>query len=237
MTPGPTRVGITVSSRFDPDGPITPGIEAYCESIATVGGVPVVLPPQTEVASVIRRVDALVLSGGGDVHPDRFSQPFDERTRNLDERRDEFEWELLRTTLAAGRPVLGICRGAQLLNVFLGGTLHLDLDSDRPGSLQHASSGDVEAHHTVVTRPGSALSQIIGIGPLEVNSFHHQSVRTTGAGLIDTAWAADGVCEALEHVELPFVTGVQWHPERLDIAHPSRRLFGALAAAASMPIA
>ena len=146
--------------------------------------------------------DALVLPGGGDLQPWRYGQR-NTASRGMEPERDAAEWELLRRF--SGRPVLGICRGMQVINVFYGGTLHQDL----PG---HSAIGGHDRFHPVKLLPGVFKGSCGGCRA--VNSAHHQGVDQLGQGLCAAAWAEDGVIEAIVHARLP-VWGVQWHPERM----------------------
>ncbi|WP_300636674.1 gamma-glutamyl-gamma-aminobutyrate hydrolase family protein [uncultured Oscillibacter sp.] len=160
--------------------------------------------------------DALLLPGGGDLEPWRYGQG-NAASRGLEPERDEAEFQLLQEFTAAGKPVLGVCRGLQAINVFFGGTLVQDI----PG---HGAWEDGDRVHGVRTAP-SPLGALCG-GSLAVNSAHHQAADRLGGGLQAVQWAGDGVVEALCHRRLP-VWAVQWHPERLRDRSLGRRLMGA----------
>ena len=162
------------------------------------------------------RWDALLLPGGGDLEPWRYGQA-DAASRNLEPERDEAELRLLQDFTAAGKPVLGVCRGLQAVNVFFGGTLAQDV----PG---HGAWAGGDRTHGVRSAP-SPLGDLLG-GRGAVNSAHHQAADRLGSGLRAAQWAEDGVVEALFHERLP-VWAVQWHPERLGDPVPGRRLIGA----------
>lgn len=149
--------------------------------------------------------DGLVLPGGGDLNPARYGAAL-ENCRNVDEHRDEEELALVSRFIAWRRPVLGICRGLQVLNVALGGTLLQHVEG-------HGMVNGADGIHATCTEEGSFLEEIYG-GCFAVNTAHHQALGRLGKGLQAVQWAADGVVEAVEHEELP-VWGVQWHPERL----------------------
>ena len=153
-----------------------------------------------------RDADGLLLPGGGDVAPERYGQK-NFASRGIDLGRDALELFLIEQFLGEGRPILGICRGMQVLNVFFGGTLLQDI----PGHGQ-AGTGTDRLHRTVVI--DSELKRLYGKGQMIVNSAHHQAVDQLGKGLRAVQWSADGSVEAIEHATLP-VWGVQWHPERL----------------------
>ncbi len=182
-------------------------------------------------------LDGLVLAGGGDVHP-AFScydsPPNTAKLREVDRPRDEFEIELCRAAVRRGLPVLGICRGAQVLGVALGGSLIWDIEEQVEGGGHHEKRGPrSEARHWIDIAVDTQLAAILGQGRIEVNSAHHQANGTLGEGLRVAARSLDGVIEAIELARAGFVIGVQWHPERLPNAVHSRRLFRAFVTAAS----
>ncbi|AUA10147.1 gamma-glutamyl-gamma-aminobutyrate hydrolase family protein [Streptomyces sp. SID8382] len=193
----------------------------YHRLVQRAGGLAAMLPPDEDpaaAAGVVSRLDGLVISGGPDVEPVRYGAEVDPRTGPPARERDAWELALIDAALASGTPLLGICRGHQLLNVALGGTLlqHLDGHSGTPG---------VFDHHEVKPVPGTLLAGILP-DPVTVPTFHHQSVAQLGKGLTPSAHAADdGTVEA---VELPdaeaLVLGVQWHPEAGDDVRIMRAL-------------
>ena len=172
----------------------------------------------------------VVIGGGAHVEPSRYAQqPSIEYV--YDEQRDEFEWRVLQAVMQCGLPVLGICRGAQLLNVFRGGTLYQNLPEDIPGL--HLRRHVLARKHVSIA-PGSLLARLMRVQEVRVNSLHEQGIRELGRGLRISARDADGVVQAIES-ELPethFVLGVQWHPEYLLAHPPHRRLFQELVRAA-----
>lgn len=182
----------------------------YENAVANAGGEPCsfYLPP------VDGSYDALLLAGGGDIAPERFGQA-DAGSTDIDPARDEVEFALTRLYLAAGKPILGICRGHQVLNVVLGGTLIQDIGD--PLHLFHTwKEGAPDRLHPVHTCEGSFLYDMYG-PVFPVNSFHHQAVDRLGEGLKAAAWSESGLVEALEHTTLP-VRSLQWHPERMSYA-------------------
>jgi len=170
-----------------------------------------------------------MLTGGTDVNPARYGERPEKETQPPDDKRDEFESMLLRHALSdACIPVLAICRGMQLFNVFHGGTLVQHLN---PAELHQVKQKDAVAH-TVRVTPRTRLAEILGAGEHEVNSRHHQAVGRVGDGLVVAAVAKDGVIEALEKPQGPFAIAVQWHPEdRILISASDRRLFEAFSEA------
>jgi putative glutamine amidotransferase len=207
---------------------------AYLHAVQQAGGVPVVLPPQLSAASLgrlVRGLDGLLLTGGGDIDPAVFGEAPHPSVLEVAPARDTFELSAVRIALERRLPVLAICRGAQLVNVALGGTLFQDVASDPGTPLQHSQEEPRgRPTHAVQVKAGSRLAETLGTDELEVNSMHHQAVKTLGAGLVAVAWSPDQIVEGIELTDSSrLVLGVQWHPEEL-VAHsePARRLFAAL---------
>jgi putative glutamine amidotransferase len=215
--------------------------EAYLAAVRAAGGLPVVLAPLAtpeEIAATLDAVDGLLFTGGRDVDPRHFGEAVLNETVELEPDRDAFELPLIRGALARDLPVLAICRGCQVLNVALGGSLWQDLPAQRPGDLVHRQRAPRDAvTHAVHIRAGSLLAAVAGEGvaddTLQANTFHHQAVRDVAEGLVAVGYAADGMVEAVEAPDHAFVLGVQWHPESLAPRRPEhRRLFQALVEAA-----
>ncbi len=210
----------------------------YLRAVQEAGGVPVLLPPQLDepaVDALMAAADGLLLTGGGDVDPARFGEAPHPTCYDVAPRRDTVETRAVERALDRGIPVLAICRGIQVLNVALGGSLYQDIASEPGSPIAHGQKAPRDQPtHRVAVKPGSRLAETLGADEVEVNSMHHQSVRALGRGLVEVAWAPDGIVEGLEMPDSSrFVLGVQWHPEEL-IAHsePARRLFSALVGAA-----
>jgi putative glutamine amidotransferase len=203
---------------------------AYVEQVARAGGRPVVLPPVGDPSGALDRLDALVLSGGGDLNPSSYGAVPHERTGYVREFRDEAELALVRRAWADGLPLLGICRGAQVLNVALGGTLHQHVP-DVVGDDRHSLAPGRYNRFPVTVAPHSRLATALGAETVTVSHYHHQAADRLGTGLTATAWSDDGLVEAVEATHRPFALGVQWHPEVDE--DPS--LFTALVAAARRP--
>lgn len=188
----------------------------YVQQVRSAGGVPVVLPPappdpcDDEVAALLDRVDGLVLSGGADVEPARYGAVPHARAQPVRADRDGTELALARMAHRRDLPVLGVCRGMQVLAVAAGGTLEAHLP-DRIGTDAHSPGPAVYGTHGVRLRPGSVLQTVLG-DHVQVASYHHQGVATH-PGLQASGWADDGVLEALEDPAARFRVGVQWHPE------------------------
>jgi putative glutamine amidotransferase len=196
---------------------------AYVEAVTKAGGRAVLLPPDDLDADVLGRLDGLVLSGGADVDPDLYGEPREPLT-DTRPARDAAEMLLARAALAADMPVLGVCRGIQILAVAAGGRLHQHLP-DLLGHEKHRPAPGVYGTHEARFAEGSVIAGLMG-DDLEINCYHHQGVADTGT-LAATGWAEDGVIEAVEDPLRRFVLGVQWHPEVIR----DKRLFGALIAA------
>ncbi|MHC9293373.1 gamma-glutamyl-gamma-aminobutyrate hydrolase family protein [Mycobacterium sp. LTG2003] len=205
--------------------------QIYFNGVNLAGGIALLLPPQPvddEVADrVVDRVDGLVITGGPDVDPARYGQAPHPSTNEPAHDRDEWEFALLSGALRRGIPVLGVCRGAQVLNTALGGTLHQHLP-DVIGHTHHQKGDAIFGTSAVRTVAGTKLAELIGESS-DAQCYHHQAIDRLGDGLVVSARDADGVIEAVELPGDGFVLGVQWHPEeRLD----DLRLFTAIVEAA-----
>jgi putative glutamine amidotransferase len=209
----------------------------YVRAIARAGGVPVVLPPlpQGSVPSLLAPLAGVCLSGGPDLDPSAYGASPSPDLGPIEPALDQFELAVARHADALGLPILGICRGAQALNVARGGTLHQHLPAVTDNSVVHRQSapGWTETHRVDVA-PASCLAYVLGTQTIAANSFHHQAVADLGRGLHAVAWAPDGTIEAIEGDGERFVLGVQWHAETLDQPEgPHVKLFEALVREAS----
>ena len=211
---------------------------AYLHAVQQAGGVPVLLPPQLSSASMRRLADdlqGLLLTGGGDMDPALFGETPHATLYDVAPSRDTLETSVLHVALGRGLPVLAVCRGLQVLNVALGGSLHQDVGTDPGTQMPHSQKEPRDQPtHKVKLTPGCRLATTLGADELEVNSMHHQAIKRLGRGLTAVAWAPDQIVEGAEIGDPSrFVLGVQWHPEEL-VGHsePARRLFAALVAAA-----
>jgi putative glutamine amidotransferase len=207
----------------------------YTDMVAAAGGLPVLLPPLPGVTGALSRLDGLVLSGGGDLEPAIYGAARDPACGPANPDRDNAEIALARLALAADLPVLGICRGLQVINVVRGGTLHQHLP-DLLGHGGHSPDPGGYGSHKVSVAPAARLAEALGRTEAAVPTHHHQAIDALGAGLVATAWTDDGVIEAIEFGagEDPagdgrFMVAVQWHPEVGD----DPGLFDALIAAAA----
>ncbi|MFC4354765.1 gamma-glutamyl-gamma-aminobutyrate hydrolase family protein [Chryseomicrobium palamuruense] len=199
----------------------------YVRAIEEVGGCAIYLPGSFD-ENLLETIHGFVLTGGGDIDPFHFEEAPLPGLGEVNGARDVRELELLNKLTSLRKPVLGICKGMQMLNVASGGTIYQDLYSMEGRSfLQHkAKRPRHEAHHEVNVVPGSFLAKWIGSSVLAVNSFHHQAVHRLGDDMVVSADASDGVVEAIEHKVYPWY-GVQWHPETMVSCPHSRTLFAA----------
>ncbi len=216
----------------------------YVEAVLRAGGTPVLFPVtagQEKISRLLDRVDGLMLTGGGDVDPAEYGEDKLACCGACSAPRDAMEFPLCREALARRMPVLAICRGLQVLNCVLGGTLYQDLAEQFGTALSHPRyEVPADPVHTVDVQPGTLLSSVTGEGSLGVNSRHHQGIKEPGKGLRISASSPDGLIEAVELPGDPFVLGVQWHPESLSGRYPEhQRLFDAFvrACAGSQPSA
>lgn len=192
--------------------------EAYVQAVEEAGGLPLPVPYTGAAGALpwLELIDGLILSGGGDVDPFYFGEEPLPGCGEVDPRRDAFELELARGALRRRLPILGICRGLQVLNIAAGGDIYQDIYRQVPGCLKHRQDAPRwAATHGVEVREGTRLARLLGTGSLRVNSFHHQAVRRVAPGLVVAACAPDGLIEALEGAGPDFVLGVQWHPETM----------------------
>ena len=207
---------------------------SYMAVLDRVGLAPVLITPAHTAASVqalLAQCSGLVLTGGEDLDPRRYGEdPIAQCGPPIPER-DELETTALNLALERDIPVLGICRGCQVLNVYYGGTLYQDLRAQRPDTGAHEQEAWGGRSHGVTVEPGSRLDEIVRGQVLRINSFHHQAIKDLGPGLQVAALADDGVIEAVEARDRAWVIGVQWHPERHEAtapdSDPDRLLFGA----------
>ena len=229
-------VAVTAGIRQDGDTTRVRLTAAYVTALEAAGLVPLIIPPLTDkgaAAAILDSVAGLMLTGGGDIDPARYGERRHEKVSNVNVARDATEVALVEEARRRRTPVLAICRGIQVLNVALGGTLVQDIPSQCPGALAHDEDTPRNSRsHDISVEPGSLIANAIGTGSCSVNSFHHQSVKGLGEGLKVTARSPDGVIEGIESEgEDWWVLAVQWHPEEMtDSAEPwDRGLFRAFA--------
>ncbi len=238
MTP---RIGITTFSERKDRESYASVNDHYVRSVRAGGGLPLLFPPAADESEWERYadlVDGVLFSGGGDLSPNLFGEDPVRGVNRISESRDRSEFALFRAARERRLPVLGICRGIQVVNVAMGGTLWQDIPTQVQGAQGHYPDGipTDEPYHRVEILPGDTrLRRMFGAGPIRTNSFHHQAVRDLAPGLVVTARTADGIVEALESRDPAwFLVGVQFHPEAQTLRDPSFvKLFAALAEAAA----
>ncbi|NLC51321.1 MAG: gamma-glutamyl-gamma-aminobutyrate hydrolase family protein [Firmicutes bacterium] len=209
---------------------------SYFSAIVKAGGVPLLLPAMLDSShapAVLENIDALVLTGGGDVDSYLFNEEPHQQQGEVDPPRDHFEIALIREAMKRDLPALCICRGLQVLNVACGGTLYQDLESQRLSPLQHFQRTHRPfPSHSVTIKPKTLLFSILNEKKIRVNSIHHQGIKGLAPELKANARSADGLIEGIEHPGLTFILGVQWHPETLENTPHAQALFRALVEAA-----
>lgn len=191
--------------------------DPYIRAVERAEGIPIILPvSKPEFASkLINNIDGLILSGGRDISPYNYGEEPLNEIMAIDPDRDAFEFALLKEALAKNKPILAICRGAQILNVLLGGSLYQDISYNKDFKLQHAQeSAPYIPVHRIKTEKNTFINSVLGDEAF-VNSLHHQVIKSLGNNLKVTASSSDGVIEAIEKTDSSFVIGVQWHPEIL----------------------
>jgi putative glutamine amidotransferase len=204
----------------------------YYEAILVADGIPVLLAntdPPSALDVIVDELHGILLTGGGDLHPQFYNQAPLNEIADPTTTRDNFEMALISRVLERNLPILAICRGHQMLNVALGGTLSQDLSCLPFKAQPHADPQQTgKIFHDVTIDPESRLFAVIGEEMIQTNSSHHQVVDRLGQGLKAVAFAPDGVIEAIEHTGREFVIGVQWHPEGIAEREHSRKLFRSL---------
>lgn len=245
-------IGVTSTLKEDTEASATRPLGSfvrtdldYVSGVEQAGGVPVILPPlagdpREAARAMVRGLDGLLLSGGSDLHPSVYGEEEHPSLGETIPERDAFEWEMFHLALEIGLPVFGICRGMQLMNVALGGSLYQDMPSQlEDGGVDHRQTDPKWVpRHLVEFEPGSEARVVAGVDGVEVNSYHHQSIKRLGEGLVISGRSEDGVPEAMEAEDLceSWLLGVQWHAEAMrgssECGASQRALFEAHVAAA-----
>lgn len=220
-------IGITVgeiTNKNESWSPITYGqSRTYIDAIIHAGGTPVILPLTDDkkiLKDLFNRCDGVLVAGGNDPDPKLYDdEPISEVT-DVSRRRDDQEIQLIKWALDEDKPMLGICRGMQILNIERGGTLYQDIPTQLPKALNHRISSErkttTDIAHNLKIKPNSKLEAIIEAQKIGANAHHHQAIHELGEGLVATAWAEDGIIEAVELPNKKFIIGVQSHPESLE---------------------
>lgn len=232
-------IGLTTSRFNSSKGiPMVGTTQPYVEAVLEAGGLPILIPTGLDnerAAALAATLDGILFTGGGDVDVRRYNGQAHNRVGGVDSHRDELEIVLAQAAAASSQPFLGICRGAQVVNVALGGTLYSDIADQFSQSIVHNTDETLTRKylaHEVAVQQDTRLAAILGTTPVRVNSLHHQAVQNPGAGLKVSGLAPDGLVESLELDGHPFGILVQWHPEWLTNQEPMRRLFKAFIEAA-----
>jgi putative glutamine amidotransferase len=228
-------IGITtgeIINHTNPWSPITYGqSHTYSDAIFRAGGVPVLIPITDNIEALQElydRLDGILFTGGNDIDPELYHKSLNPKTKDVSKRRDQVEVNLMKWALDDNKPILAICRGAQLLNVICGGSLYQDIDSEVEGASDHGASTakeDIEhiAHHLTVDND-SIFGQIIEGSGIAANTHHHQAIKDIAPNLKITARAEDGIIEGVEIPDAKFVLGIQCHPESLQNIEPKWNL-------------
>jgi len=233
-------IGITTQNLHAIDG-IPEGLpqswmmnQRYILAATNAGGIPWMVPlleDSTALRAIYDRLDGILLPGGVDLDPATFGERPTAKCGRLDPARDQIELQLTRWAMEDGKPLLGLCRGIQVMNVACGGNLYQDLESEFPDSIKHdyfPTAGYARDYlaHAVELEPGSRLQKSMERPVMTVNSMHHQGIKQLASALVPTAWAPDGLIEGVESEDDHFMVGVQWHPEMFEASDSgTRRLF------------
>ena len=206
----------------------------YLDAVRRAGGVPVMIAPgESRLEAILGMLDALILSGGGDIDPSRYDGKRHETNYAIDQERDAHELELGRRVIASGMPTLGICRGAQILNVAQGGKLIEHIPDEVGEKVLHRAPPREPVTHNVKLKAGSRVAAILERDEFDVTSWHHQALRGAAPGFEAVAHAPDGTIEAIEMASHRWLIAVQWHPELSAAADPlQQKLFDAIVAEA-----
>ena len=201
----------------------------YTEAVMHSGGIPVLLPVTMEpehIRELFDSVDGILLCGGPDIHPNIYGEQIKYYCGHVNHERDVFELELARLAIENDKPLMGICRGSQVLNVACGGTLYQDINLQGATDFKHADNSESHSPvaHPVDLLPGKLLQQVLGIDELEITSWHHQAVKKPGKGIEICAMCPDGIIEGVYMPEKKCIFGLEWHPELLP-DNPGYKLF------------
>ena len=224
-------IGITTRNEKDTDGhPLIALQHSYLKAVTQAGGLPVPIPSmlsEEDFTDLYSRLDGILFTGGGDVSLEYFNGSDHPRIGEVDDKRDTTEIILMRAAVQDGKPLLGICRGAQVMNVAMGGTLYTHIYDQLKGALDHAYPGDLRRTlvHPVNVDESTRSAEIFGETLLHVNSLHHQGLKDIAPGLRVAGHAPDGLVEVVEIPDHPYAVAVQWHPEWLTDQLSMQRLF------------
>jgi len=224
-------IGITTNQSTNAYGqPTVMLMQSYVSAILQAGGVPVLIPSMIAEEgwdALYARLDGILFSGGGDIALDHFSGEPHPRIDDVDPARDSIELKMIHAAASDGKPFLGICRGCQVVNVGLGGTLYTHIPDQLPNALDHSYPGNMRTVlvHEVKIEEGTRIAATLGEPIIKVNSLHHQGLKDIAPSLRVAGHAPDGLVEAIELLNHPFGLAVQWHPEWLTDQESTRNLF------------
>jgi len=231
-------IGVTTYNGFTKEElPAVILLRVYVDALIQAGAAPILLPselPEHAWRDAYDRLDGILFTGGGDIAIERFSGQPHPRVYGVDNLRDNLELGVFDLVLNDSKPFLGICRGSQVVNVALGGTLYTHIEDQHPGAFKHDYFPDYPRNrlsHEVRVEEGSRLSEIVGEPIIQVNSLHHQGLKEIAPDLVPVAYAPDGIVEAVELPGHPFGLAVQWHPEWLTDQPAARNIFSAFVVA------
>jgi putative glutamine amidotransferase len=244
ILPNRPLIGIAAQSQGPISDELSPSWimgQRYVQVLTACGGVPWIIPlvenDEDTLTSIYEHLDGIMLTGGVDVDPANYQEDRHPLCGITDLPRDWTEMRLVRWALRDDKPVLGVCRGLQIINVAVGGTLYQDVETQFAGALQHDWDGPQARSnlvHSVTVERRSRLAHILGRDETPVNSLHHQAIKNLAPALMPSAWAPDGLIEAVEGLNGQYLVAVQWHPEELaDTMAPMRQLFASFVEAAS----
>jgi putative glutamine amidotransferase len=221
-------IGIPCHAAFraETGRPIYANNRSYVHTVEDAGGLPVLIPMLNDLKlldTLLARLDGLLLPGGRDVHPGRYEEAVHPLTEEADLQLDEFEMFLTSWALQEDLPILGLCRGMQVINVVLGGSLYQDISDQYPNSLQHSNRDLPRTHlsHPIIVEPGSQMEKVLGTQAVLVNSLHHQAIKVPGKGVYISGKAEDGIAELLEVPGHRFILAAQCHPEEIYTIVPA----------------
>ncbi|HSM24411.1 MAG TPA: gamma-glutamyl-gamma-aminobutyrate hydrolase family protein [Anaerolineaceae bacterium] len=213
-------------------------IDKYTQAIIHSGGIPLIIPTgisENSIPTIFQSINGILLTGGGDIETQRFKGDDHPKVYGIDPDRDHLEIELVLAAIKYNKPLLGICRGIQVINVTLGGDLFTDISDQKPAALRHDwfpnHPRDLLAHKVVI-ETDSTLLKIVKLTQFKVNSLHHQAIRNLSKQLTASAFSPDGIIEAVELKNHPYLIGVQWHPEWIYSMEPTTRIFNSFINAA-----
>ena len=218
------RPNIAISALSNRERRVNLMLPTYAEVVIEAGGLPIILPiisDKSEIRALANKYDGFLITGGEDINPNLYGEEKKEYCGNINEERDFFEEVLIEEILKLGKPILAICRGHQMLNVNLGGTLYQDIKIEKNNDIIHKQEEHLDkTSHKVILNKDSNLYNIFNKKYIEVNSIHHQGIKTLGKGLKEGAVSEDGIIESIYMEGTRFILGVQWHPEILYKNYP-----------------